>query len=597
MKIQRQRLIFFIFFFASIIITYLIWDSISLKFKNPDIVGQYSINKYNAANDILRYLIFLILPCFIFTLYKYSSQKFFLNNINNFLVNNEKNIDDDRNTLLFFFLLFIIFIFFGFLSTNLPIHKIDSYHDGQKLSSAYKYFTEGSLWSGSYITVGIFYETLSSTIFWNFFDHVSIGLARFADIIYIFIFKILFILFIYLLTKLTKLELKKKIIFFTFNSIIFITLIDYNLANVDNISFREIPIIVLLILFVLLINNQNTKLSIFFISILSPVSMFWGIDRGLICNILIIIVFGYLILSKRKSESLMLFILIIFFWYFSYLYLDNEFKYFLDNTYLIFKEMSYVHGLIHPKIFSDDQYASRATKTILIILANLLVSINLLFKKKYPINFSKIIIFLSLISVGSYLYALGRSDGPHIKNSFGFPLMTISLFISYVILRKYLKNLSSNKGYVLNGLLAIFFIFNIELNVKNIFSFTKRFNNYIYLSDSSFLKDNEINFINFIRPKLKNQSCVQLFSNDAIFNYILRKNSCTKYYFVWSAASTSNQNRFIKELSNTNFIIAGGKKNNWDYPLELKVHYVHKHITKNYELIDSFDNWNIFVKK
>ena len=520
-----------------------------------------------------------------------------MNNINNFLVDNEKNVDDDKNTLLFFFLSFLIFIFFEFLSTNLPTHKVDSYHDGQKLSSAYKYFTEGSLWSGSYITVGIFYETLSSTIFWNFFDHISIGLARFADVIYVLILKILFILFIYLLTKLTKLELKKKIIFFTFNSIIFITLIDYNLANVDNISFREIPIITLLIFFVLLINNQNTKLYIFFISILSPVSMFWGIDRGLICNILIIIIFGYLLLSKRKSESLLLFILIIFFWYLSYLYLGTEFKYFLNNTYLVFKEMSYVHGLIHPKIFSDDQYASRATKTILIILANLLVSINLLFKKKYPINFSKIIIFLSLISVGSYLYALGRSDGPHIKNSFGFPLMTISVFISYVILRKYFKNLSNNKNYVLNSLLVIFFIFNIELNVKNIFSFTKRFNNYIYLSDNFFLLYDEINFINFIKPKLENQSCVQLFSNDVIFNYILRKNSCTKYYFVWSVASKSNQNRFIKELSNTNIIIAGGKKNNWDYPLKLKVYYVYKHITKNYELIESFDNWNIFVKK
>ena len=28
--------------------------------------------------------------------------------------------------------------------------------------------------------------------------------------------------------------------------------------------------------------------------------------------------------------------------------------------------MPYVHGLIHPKIFSDDQNAARATKTIII---------------------------------------------------------------------------------------------------------------------------------------------------------------------------------------------------------------------------------------
>ena len=77
----------------------------------------------------------------------------------------------------------------------------------------------------------------------------------------------------------------------------------------------------------------------------------------------------------------------------------------------------------------------------------------------------------------------------------------------------------------------------------------------------------------------------------------LEESSCTKYYFVWSAASKSNQSQFINELSNSDIIIEGGTKNNWDYPLKLKVNYVHKHIIKNYELIESFDNWNIFVKK
>ena len=189
--------------------------------------------------------------------------------------------------------------------------------------------------------------------------------------------------------------------------------------------------------------------------------MFWGVDRGIVCNILILIIFGYLFLSKRKNESLLLFLLIGISWFLSYLYLGNEFEYFLSNTFSVFKEMSYVHGLIHPKIFSDDIYSGRATKTILIILANLLISINLLFKEKYPINFSKIIIFLSLISAGSYLYALGRSDGPHIKNSFGFPLITISLFFSYLILRKFTKEITFNKSKIISGLLVILFILNI----------------------------------------------------------------------------------------------------------------------------------------
>ena len=597
MKIQRQKLIFSIFFVISIITAYLFWDLINLKFKDPNIVGQYSINNYNANNDILRYLIFLILPCSVLIIYKYFTQKFFFYKVNSFLFTYEKNIFFKEKILLFFFLFFLIFIFFEFLSVEFPIYKVDSYHEGQKLSAAYKYFTEGSLWSGSYITVGVYYEALSSSLFWNLFDHISISLVRFADIIYIFAFKILFILFIYLITNITQLELKKKIIFFIFNSIIFISLIDYNLPTTDNISVRELPILTLLILFTLLLTKQKTVICILLISILSPASMFWGVDRGLICNILILVIFLYLLLSKRQNESFLLFLLICFFWFCSYLYLGEEFKHFLNNTYLVFKEMPYVHGLIHPKIFSDDQNAARATKTIILILINLLISINLFFKKKYPINFSKIIIFLSLISPGSYLYALGRSDGQHIKNSFGFPLITISIFISYLILRKYFKNLSSNKSNILSSLLVIFFIFNVELNAKNTFSFSKRLNNYIYLPDQYFLSNIEKNFINFLKPKLEKFSCMQLFSNDAIFNYILKKNSCTKYYFVWSAASKLNQNQFIKELSSSKIIIAGGGKNHWDYSLNVKIHYVYEHILENYELIESFSKWNVFVRK
>ena len=43
MKIQRQRIIFIIFFLISIIIGYLFWDLINLKFKDQGIIGQPSI--------------------------------------------------------------------------------------------------------------------------------------------------------------------------------------------------------------------------------------------------------------------------------------------------------------------------------------------------------------------------------------------------------------------------------------------------------------------------------------------------------------------------------------------------------------------------
>jgi len=86
MKIQRQKLIFSIIFVISIITAYLFWGLINLKFKNPNIIGQYSINNYNSANDILRYLFFLIIPCTVLVIYKYLTQDFFFYDIKNFLI-------------------------------------------------------------------------------------------------------------------------------------------------------------------------------------------------------------------------------------------------------------------------------------------------------------------------------------------------------------------------------------------------------------------------------------------------------------------------------------------------------------------------------
>ena len=58
MKIQRQRIIFI--FLISVIAGYLFWDLINLQFKDQGIIGEYSSKSHHAANDILRYLFFII---------------------------------------------------------------------------------------------------------------------------------------------------------------------------------------------------------------------------------------------------------------------------------------------------------------------------------------------------------------------------------------------------------------------------------------------------------------------------------------------------------------------------------------------------------
>ena len=52
MKIQRQRIIFIIFFLISVITGYLFWDLINLQFKDQGIIGEYSSKSHHAAKVI-----------------------------------------------------------------------------------------------------------------------------------------------------------------------------------------------------------------------------------------------------------------------------------------------------------------------------------------------------------------------------------------------------------------------------------------------------------------------------------------------------------------------------------------------------------------
>ena len=105
------------------------------------------------------------------------------------------------------------------------------------------------------------------------------------------------------------------------------------------------------------------------------------------------------------------------------------------------------------------------------------------------------------------------------------------------------------------------------------------------------MNSKEKKFVNFIKPKLKNQKCINLFSNDAILYYALRKNSCTKFYFIWSASSKLNQQQLIKEMTNSDIIVSGGQKNDWDLPLQVKIEDVYNYIINNYSLSEKFYDW------
>ena len=603
MKLKQTKLLPYIFLIFFVFFTTYIWDKIEISFPDIDIIGIYSKNNHNSLNDIFRYLIFISLPVLswlvtFLILNKKKINKFIYNFRNTDFINVKPNL----NLYLSFFLIFF-FLFLDFLSLNLPTQKLDLVHEGQQLSSAFRSSLDNSLWSNSYVIVGIFFETINAKLSWNFFNDISIGSFRISILVYIFILKMLFLIFVFKITNIINLETNLKPIFFLINSFIFINFLDYDTFTSNHISYREIPILVSLILIVDFFNNNKNKTFtipiLFFLSF--PVLM-WSLDRGIVYNIILISLIFLILIKKDYKNLIYSIIFITTSWYISFLILGDEFYYFLENSKNIIFQMNYIHGIIHPQPFSDDLNSTRSTKTLILLIINLVISIKLFFNSNFKIsnNFKFVLFYISVVSLLTYLYALGRSDGPHIKETFAYPFIFQALFLLnliFILIGKSISNILNKSKNLIIFLLLIFIGLNFNYSLENIKTYNSRIKNFAKLEDKNFLKENELELIEKISSELNDKNCIQLFSNDVALLYLLRKKSCSKFYFTWSIGTFENQRKVISELNQNNLIISGGPSYSWDLDIDEKLPILSEYINDNYELLAKVNNYRILQKK
>ena len=215
-------------------------------------------------------------------------------------------------------------------------------------------------------------------------------------------------------------------------------------------------------------------------------TFFWSIDRAIVLNLIVLFIILFLLLNKSFKNIIILTLSIFFFWVIFYFLLQEEFLFFISNTIGILNEMPKINGLKHPIPFSDGENASRSTKTILLILISLLISISFFFNNKndMPYRLKISLTMISFVSFLSYIYALGRTDYTHLRQVFGFPIVFISCYLFFYIFHKIerkllFKNYDTKKiFFTLIPLVFLFFmIFNV--NFKNIINFKSRFSEYI----------------------------------------------------------------------------------------------------------------------
>ena len=626
---HSQKLIKTYIFLAvilSVCLAKFFWGWIDIDYvKEFEIPGEYSKFKYNPINETIRYVIFISLPLIVYLICIIIFRRQEIKEIKEiFFYDNSKTFYVIKNNLLaLFFLIFLTLILLDFLSTDLPSQQIDIFHEGQWLTAGINYLKKGGYWTNSYITIGFFNEFFISLIGFKIFDIFSIGSSRFSVLLLILFFKIFLIIFIYKLTVIQRMTENLKILFFVLISLIALSMSNnFGIFDDGILSYRELPLIIFLILLIPIISNE--KMIIFYcflIGSMSAISMLWGIDKGAYLNLTLAFLILFLVIKKDFKKSIWVIIGTIIGWILFYkIFGLEEFKSFLYNTKEIYQSMDWVHGIIHPEPFSSDEHSARATKILLILIFSGLLTINLnFFRYKNISNESKILlIFILILSMITYKTALGRSDGPHIRSVTGLPMLLLciiilNLFFDFILKnKKYLKifqNITNFKNTIILILISssIFIIFMSNFNFQNIISFKSRVKNYVSTSDEFFLAEHQKLLIKKYNNLTITDKCVQIFTYDVAIPYLLKKPSCNKYFFLWNIGNKKNQNLFIESIENRkpNFILLlddGSEKLNYEkiptfFSPSKMLPIIHNFIMENYYLNENVFHWNIYELK
>ena len=594
-----------LFLILGIIFSTVVWKFISVPYDNSNlIVGEYSQKKINPLNDTLRGLFFIFFPLLLYLIIFLKNNK---ENISTKLFQNKdiikiKNID-------YICAIFIIFSILEFLSIDYRnlLAELDTHHEGTFLSAQLNFLAKSKIWTGTFFDYGFLGNSIG--IFFHYiFDEYSIGIQRFFYKFLILINKILIILICR--------KIVNSIYALNFKEVLFFLL---SLSSLTLTSFYDHvipfhPRIFLYLIFTLLIFHisLSKKNNIFISSIIgffSLISILFYWDIGTYINVLLIFFLIYIFFIKRYDVFWNIFFSIILSWLIFYLFIsNNEFKEFINQYLIIINISDYLLGMEFPQPFTDN--STRHTKALLLIILSGAFLINFIFNKiKFENLESKfLLIFLFVSSIIFFKSGLMRSDTPHIKYTSGIYTLLIFFFISYHLVylinklnffkkitfifneKKYLFTLTILIGY-------LFFFQNNYFGFLNILDSSKNFQMITKIDDRKFLSDEYFKFIQEYKELIKDENCVQQFTDDNAIPYLVDKPTCTKYYVNAHIIKNWTEKNFIDELkdSEPNYIVYSSKIN-W-FKTRNNAPNADKFILDNYFLYKDLSPWIIYKKR
>ena len=580
------------------------WNYISFPYDSTNtIIGQYSLNQINPLNDTLRGISFISIPLF---LYLITFLK--LNNQSLSYSSSQYNFPTSNKNIKYLSLILIIFSILEFYSLDYKnfISNLDVHHEGTFLTAQSNLFYKNKYWTGTFYDYGFLGNSIgifSKTILGDY----SIGIQRFSFVFLILTNKILIILICKKIVENLDNSNQKEVLFLIF------TLGSLTLASfyVDVTPFHPRIFIYLIftsLIFSIINSDKNNIITSLLTGSLSLFSILFYWDIGTYINLLLGIFLVYLFFSKRRKIFFQVILGIVSSWIIFIIIMPiNELKEFINQYIFIINISDYLIGIEFPKPFSDK--STRHTKALLLIILSGVLLINYVFnKKKNESNQSKfLLIFLFISSIIFFKSGLTRSDGPHIKYTSGIYTMLIFFFISYyftnyLVRFSFLKKifyLLKEKNYFLIFSILICLVFFLRvnyLNLMNVFNMDKNFQGITKIDDYKFLNNDYLNFLDIYGNLVKDEKCIQQFTDDNAIPYLLNKPTCTKYYVHAHVIQNWTEDDFIKEMNNSKpqYILYSSEVN-W-FKSRNNAPKADKYILENYFLFKDLSPWIIYKK-
>ena len=580
------------------------WDTIRLPFQNPaSVIGPLSVKGLNPNNDIVRFVLFLLLPPLLLLITWRPATAF----CNLRTVSCRQRHPKAKSPLWWLIILLLLIT-----ALNTPTYhasgSFDTFHEGETLGSAMSLLEGKKPYRDIVFSHGVFHDPLRSILAIQYFDN-PIGAARaITSLLKVLTFLLLGIYLIRLFENdIPWILATYFFLFFGLSEEAFIIL------PRDWICF----LYVILLSFVPKLSTPTqqpgkTAVMSFFLALIPVLAFAFTIDRAFYISALYILLLPILLfvffrkVPHRKAflagtlmggatGFLLLTVL-----------LQGAVK---EFAYFVFvhvpKTKEFADGLAYP--ITTPRFLTMA---VLISGSAFWLSLHCIShvggRKRYVLYFLGFckqyfnIIVLFFLALFCFRNGLGRSDEEHLAYSSFLPILLCLTIVIRCYLAKWLRH---SPYMVFRLLLVLAAILYSAFMLPTVFSKGSITSNFpIQTKDSAFIPKEYVETITFLKSRINDNEPFVTLTNEASWYYFINQACPTRFPLVWFALSHKNQLAFIESLRTEQVRYILVRNSHWannidDIPNQQRLPLLFTYVEEHYHPLTTIDGNEIWERK